>query len=384
MGSISEKSKFSLLSVAHTVSGLCWIAPLLLPLIREELQLTYTQGGLLLTCYSISFSIFAMVSGHLGDIYDARKILSFGFLFTTGAYSLLIFTRSYSQILGTLFLAAVGVSFFYPVGMALVSRGWKRGIFFGLFEAAGSMGILTTTIVFSPLVLFVGWRITPFILTLPGLAMGLFFLTSRVNLNRVQKKEDAVSSSPNPSPGKKPLALFYVARGIQIFGGAAVMSFMPLFAVDVGGLSPERASLFPIFVWMGGAPGLIVYGLLSDIWPPLRIIFTLLLITIPTVFIITLSLPLFTLFPVLVLLGFCTIGAWVPQNMWLSRVTLEKARGKVYGGALCLVSLANISSPLFFGFVADQFGLINTYRLTIVPMGIAAVLLGKLLARGHS
>ena len=376
---LSKGRTFILLSLAHTVSGLCWIIPLLLPLIREELHLTYTQGGLLLTCYFIVFLVFAMLSGHLGDMYEARKVLSFGFFLTAATFSFLIISQSYFQILVVLCLVAVGVSVFYPVGMASISRGWQKGLFFGLFGAAGGTGILTATLLFSPLVVSLGWRLTAFILALPSLPIGLVFLTSRVSL----KYEEPTSRPKITSPGVKSLILFYLARGAQMFGGTAIISFMPLFAVDVGGLPPEEASLFLIFLWAGAVPAALVYGMLSDVCSPLRIILVLLLITIPTVFVVTLSLPLLVIFPLLIALGFCSMGVWVPQNIWLSRVTPERARGKVFGGILSLLSLANISSPVFFGFLADTWGLVAMYRLALLPMIIAAVLLGKLAKEAH-
>lgn len=147
---ISKERIFILLSLAHATNRACGIAPLLLPLIREELHLTYMRGGLLLACHSIAFSVFTILSGHFGDIYEARKVFSFGFLLTVAAFSLLLLTQSYLQILVVLALVAVGMSVFYPVGMASVSRGWQKGIFFGLFQAAGCMGIFMATLYFLP------------------------------------------------------------------------------------------------------------------------------------------------------------------------------------------------------------------------------------------
>jgi len=346
-----------------------------LPLIREELHLTYTQGGLLLACYSLVLSVFSMVSGHLGDMYQTRKLICLGFLLTLIAFCLMPLTQSYLQILAILALAAVGISIFYPVAMAWVSRNWPKGIFFGLFEAAGSGGVVLATLLFYPLVVSFGWRLTILILALPSLPIALVFLSSRINL----KHQRVVITPRSSSPKVKSVILFYVARGIQIFGGTAVMSFMPLFAVDVAGLPVEKACLFPLLVWIGGVPAVLIHGILSDIWSPLRIILVLLFIVVPIVLIITLSLPLLALFPLLVVIGFCIIGAWVPQNMWLSRVTLEKTRGKVFGGVMSLVSVASTSSPLFFGFLADNWGLVAAYRLTVLPMMVAAILLVRLL-----
>ena len=158
---------------------------------------------------------------------------------------------------------------------------------------------------------------------------------------------------------------------------------MPLFAVDVAGLLPEKASFLPAFVWVGAVPAALIWGVFSDYYSSLKIILFLSLAMIPIVFAITLPFPLLAIFPLVIALGFCISGAWVSQNMWLSRVTTEKVRGKIFGGTLSLISVANIFSPVFFGFLADTWGLVAAYRLVLLPMLIASVLLGKLARKDH-
>ena len=373
----SKKITLFLLCLAHGSNDICWMMiPLLLPLIREELHLTYTQSGLLLTCFSVAFSIFSIMSGHLGDIYKANKVLSFGFFLTAGIFPLLLFAHSYFQIILVLMLAAIGISIFHPVGTALVSRSWQRGISFGFFEATGCGGILIMTLLFSSLVTFLGWRLTSLVLALPSLPIGLAFLTSHKNLGYV---DPAITQPKIKSIELKSLSLFYLARITQMFGGAAIMSFMPLFAVDVGGLPPEKASFFPVFTWIGAIPGMLITGILSDYYSPLKIIFILILINIPLVFAITLPFPLLIIFVFLVILGFCGSGTWPPQGVWLSQVTSEKTRGKTFGALISSVNLTQAFSPLLFGFLADKWGLIATFRWATLPIIIAALFLGKLI-----
>ena len=373
-----SKKTFVLLSLAHGSNDTCWMmVPLLLPLIRRELHLTYTESGLLLSCFSVAFSVFSILSGHLGDIYKARRVLSFGFLFTAAIFPLLLLTRSYFQIIAVLVLAAIGVSVFHPVGTALLSRSWQKGISFGFFEATGCMGVLIMTLLFSPLVTSLGWRLTSLVLAAPSLPIGLAFLASHGNLEHSDS-----TARPKVDPAKsKSLGLFYLARMAQIFGGVAVGFFLPLFAVDVGGLSPEKASFFPLFIWVGAVPGMLVCGLLSDHYSPLKIIFVLVLINILTIFAVTLPFPLRATFVLLTVLGFSGSGTWPPQNVWLSRVTSEKTRGKTFGGLISLVNLAQAFSPLLFGFLADKWGLISAFRWAILPIAAGAVCLGRLVSK---
>ncbi len=373
-----SKKTFVLLSLAHGSNDICWMmVPLLLPLIRRELHLTYTESGLLLSCFSVAFSAFSILSGHLGDVYKARRVLSFGLLFTAAIFPLLLLSQSYFQIIAVLVLAAIGMSVFHPVGTALVSRSWQKGISFGFFEATGCLGILIMALLFSSLVTSLGWRLTSLVLAVPSLPIGLAFLTSHLNL----KHSDPTTRLKANLAESKSLGLFYFARMAQIFGGATIGFFLPLFAVDVGGLAPEKASLFPLFTWLGAVPAMLICGLLSDHYSPLKIIFVLVLINILTIFAITLPFPPLAIFVLLIVLGFSGAGTWPPQNVWLSRVTPEKTRGKTFGGLISLLNLAQAFSPLLFGFLADKWGLIATFRWAILPMAVGVLCLGGLVSK---
>jgi len=380
----SKKNTLILLSLGHSVNDICWfLVPLLLPLIREELQFSYTDAGLILTFFSIFILIFSIISGHLADLYEERKILSFGFLFTVVTVSFLFFTKTYLQIIVIFTLMGIGVSVFHPVGIATLSKTWRKGISFGLFEATGCTGILVMTFIFTPLVYSLGWRLTALVLAFPNLLLGLIFLLSKKSL-RYKNTETQLPASFNNNCSQslkniiksKLLILFFVGRGLQILGTTAVISFIPLFGVDIRGLVPEKASFFPTFIWMGAVSGGFISGVLSDYFSPLKIILVLIIAVIPAIFIITLPFPLFVTVIFLILIGFSHIGLWPVQNMWLGKVTSEKIRGKIFGGMISLVGLAQILSPLLFGFIADKWGLVTSFRWTIIPILIAVFFLG--------
>jgi len=378
----SKRNKLILLSLAHSANDMSYMmVPLLLPLIREEFHFTYSQAGLFFTCFFAAHSIFSMFSGYIADkTHKTEKILSFGFFFTAAIFPLLLLAHSYTQIIAVLVLAAIGLSVFHPVGTALLSRGWQKGISFGFFQAVSVMGILVMMLFFSYLVTMWGWRLTPLILAAPSIAVGLAFLFPHLNLEHT----DSINRPKVNPVTPKSLGLFYFARGAQIFGIVAITSFMPLFAVDVAGLLPEKASFLPAFIWVGAVPGALIWGILSDYYSPLKIILFLSLAIIPTIFAVTLPLPLTTIFVFLVGLGFCNGGVWAPQNVWLSRVTFEKNRGKVFGGLMSLSGIAQICSPLVFGFIADKWGLITTFRFTIFPLVIGFLYLSKLARRDNT
>ena len=378
----SKRNKLTLLSLAHSINDISYaMIPLLLPLIREELHFTYSQAGLFFTCFFAAHSIFSMFSGYIADkTHKTERILSFGFFFTVATFPLLLLAHSYIQIIAILILAAIGLSVFHPVGTALLSKGWQKGISFGFFQAVSVGGVFVMMLFFSYLVTMFGWRLSSLILAAPSIPVGLAFLFSHMDLRHIDPMTQPKINPVTP----KSLGLFYFARGAQLFGIVTVTSFMPLFAVDVVGLLPEKASFLPAFIWVGAIPAALIWGALSDYYSPLKIILFLSLATIPTIFAVHLPLPLLVVFIFLIVLGFCNGGTWAPQNVWLSRVTSEKTRGKVFGGLMSLFGLAQICSPLVFGFIADKWGLIATFRFTILPLVIGFLYLNKLAKRDNA
>lgn len=375
----SKRKLFVLFSLGHSFNEMGWmIIPFLLPIIREEFHLTYTQAGISLAFFSLAFSVFSMISGYLKDIYKVKKILSFGFLSTGVMFSLLFLTHSYLQLIIVLTMIGVGLSIFHPVGIPLFSKSWKTGIHFGFFEVAAALGVFIMAALLPSLITFLGWRLTSLILALPNLPIGFLFLTYWRNM---ESAGSTSNSKKNSSIGAKSLILFYIGLGIQGFGGMAVFSFLPLFAVDVGGLLPEKASFFHFFLQLGAIPGTLILGILSDYYSPLKIIFFLALITIPMIFIVTLSSSLLIIFGSLAILGVCVIGKFVPQDVWLSQVTSQKNRGKAFGGIMSLLGLTRVLSPLAFGFLADKWGLIASFRCAILPIVIGTLLLGRLASK---
>lgn len=374
-----EKSTFILICLGKSVNAICWLLiPLLLPLIREELHFSYTHAGLILTCFSTVILIFSMISGHLADLYEGRKILSFGFFLTVAPVLLLFLTRTYLQITVTIALIGIGLSVFNPVGMAYLSRSWKRGISFGFFESAGGMGVLVMTLIFTPLVSSLGWRLTSLILVLPSLFLGLAFLLSHRSLKYKDIKAQPQTSQINSSNsiGVESLILFYIGRGFQMFGYTAIISFIPLFSIDVRGLPIEKVSFFPIFFWIGAIAGVLACGTLCDHFSPLKIILTLVVISIPAIFIITMPVPLLVVVISLILMGFANVGSRPAQNVWLGKVTPERIRGKTYASMISLGSLGQIFSPLLFGFLADKWGIISSFRWAILPILVGTFCLG--------
>lgn len=374
------KKFFALIFIGHGINDIAWLMiPLLLPLIKEEFALTYMESGLVLACFGLSFSAFSFIHGHLADIYDPIKILFFGFLFTPIAFCLFLLANSFFQTVAVLILAAIGVSAFHPVAFSFIGRHWQKGSFFGFFEMTGVMGTLIMCISISSLLISFGWRQTSIFYALLGVPIAFllftfhgFYKISPPGMNF------SVNRQESEFVGYKPVLFFTLSRICQMLGMVGLVSFLPLFGVDVWKFSPEAAVVFPLFLYVGTVLGDLITGILSDRYSPLKVIFALCMVAIPTIFILTLNnIPLLMVLAFIGVIGVCNGGSWPPQDLWLSRVSPLKTLGRRFGVLVGLLNVPMFLSPLLLGFLADNWGLITAFQWTILPIAIATLLLGK-------
>jgi len=177
---------------------------------------------------------------------------------------------------------------------------------------------------------------------------------------------------------QKQIVPFFLSRTLRTLGMAAIISFIPLFAVDVLGLSIQRASLLSAMMFVGAVVGALLTGWLSEHYKPFSIITVLLIVVLPVIFLLTLSLPLFAIILLLPGLGIAEVGFFPPQNIWLSQVSRRAVRGKMFGIGMTADGFVRALAPGLFGFFSDHWGLVTSFRWALLPIGVAATLFAML------
>jgi len=169
-------------SLGHALSDMYWlIFAILLPLIKKEFSLSYTQAGLLITAFTVTTGLGSFISGYLGDRFGQRIILSGGFLIASLALILCANTSFYWQLLLASLLVGAGASTFHPSTIALLMNLFseRRGRVLGTFMLSGWIGAAVMLTVVSYLAgRMLSWRQIVFILAWPGLIFAPFFFRS--------------------------------------------------------------------------------------------------------------------------------------------------------------------------------------------------------------
>jgi len=365
------KSKLKLNAIGHSYNDMYFfIIPLLLPLFREEFGLSYVQSGLILTVHVALRSIFSLLFGYLGDKYEKRMIIAGGFICSSIFLGGLIWLQSIYTIATFLFLLAIGVSTFHPLATAMVrenSKSNKRGRNFGLFSAAGTVGIIVASILFGVFVQIWGWKITCLLLSLPGYFLAYVYLKSKKD----KKNYKAVAEKKTK---ESHIHLFFISIGIRSLGIWAVLSFLPFYATDYVGLKPEISAWLASLFFIGVFLGALISSRITDKNQPLVLVLSSTILTALLLLGITFvdrPIPIFLIIGILGSLD----GIFFPSlNTWLTFVYPINQQGKIFGILFFVEGVSATIAPTLYGWIADQLSLIWAYRLAAIPLFIGFIL----------
>lgn len=352
-------------AVAHSVNDVfTYIIVLLMPLLKSEFGLSYTQAGLILTIHIGIRSVFTYLSGHLGDKYDKRIIISVGFLISAIFLASMVFIQELLWINLSLIFLAIGSSTFHPLGTALIGeevRQEKRSLQIGLFEASGVAGIVLASFTFGFLVQHLGWRVATLLVALPGFPLAIIYLKTRTKLSKRNGKAERIIDS-------KYILFFLLARGVRAFGIGTIGSFLTIYITDHLGVAEEVSSWFISILFFGVIVGHLFSGWVGDRYNPLN--FVILSTTTIMFLIIGITLTNSILFVIIQIACFGFIDGifFTPQNNWLTAVSTVTNRGRIMGAAYLIDGISVTISPLIFGWLADHFGLVESFRWAVVPV----------------
>jgi FSR family fosmidomycin resistance protein-like MFS transporter len=352
------------------------------PLIRDDLRLTYTQIGLLLSLPGIVAAFIEPFIGVLGDVWRRRVlILGGGLLFTA---SLFLTSASYSFI----FLLSSFI-IFNPSSGAFVNLSQanlmdsdtnRREQNMARWTFAGSLGVLTGPILLGLFVyLGLGWR-------------GTFALLASISTLCLLAAWKFLPRDSDSAPSFPSFKLVFdgfraafsalkrreVWRWLLLLEFADLMldvlfSFLALYFVDVGRVTQTQAGI-AVTVWL--AIGLVTDFLFIPIVDRQKNTIQFLRRT--------------ALVELFAFAGFLLIPGFIPKLVFVILVNLFNTgwysilQGRLYsslpGQSASIMAIGAVTTPIakFFplaiGFLADQFGLGTAMWLLI--LGPIALLVG--------
>ena len=356
------------------------------PLIRNDLNLTYLQIGLLLSVPNVVGNMIEPVFGILGDIWNRRALILGGGIIFTLALVVTAISHSFWPLLISFIL-------FYPASGAFVSLSQAA-----LMDAepelheqnmarwtfAGSLGIVVGPIMLG-IMTTLGWSWRSMFFGFAGLSMFAMFLAKRYPF----KKGKSFQKSPDDRQTTFVDLISGVRNAVRMFKRKEVIrwltllefgnltldifhGYLALYFVDVVGFKANQA-VFAVAIWTG-------FGLLGDFLliqllervnglSYLRVSAVVVLLLFPAFFVFSNPIVKILLIGILGLLN----AGWyaIPKGQLYSEMPGQGGTVMTVGN---IFNLIGSLIPFGMGLAAQKFGLQNA--MWLILLGPIALLLG--------
>ncbi len=365
----------------HVVTGA--LSPLL-PRLRDELGLDYSNAGLLVSAFALTYAFMQIPVASASNYVSRRKLVAGGLIGTGAGAIAMAVGGDFWTIVALLVAIGFFGSTYHAVASAFLSLTFSqahRGRSLGLHTVGGSGSLLVTPVLAVVIAgLFNNWRAAYVILgVLPILAGLVIWVAAR--------EQEAVHQQAAAAFKGERISLLEIARLIGLLVAIAavaamlfqaVLSFLPLYLVDKHGVNRDLAGIIPGLATGGGMFGAPLGGWLSDRWGRRPVIIASLLAGAPFLYFLTV-LSFDWLFVVAIILYGLLLSARMPvMEAVIADVVPVSQRGTALGFYFFLSQeTAAVATPVV-GYLIDAYGADPTLAWLSV-VGIAAGLLALLI-----
>ena len=258
--------------LAHFAHHLLTALPIpLLPFIRKEFSLDYTQSALVLSAFSLSYGISQVPAGWFADRVGPRILITVGICGVALGGVLVGLSQTYIMMIIFLVLMGLVGGGYHPAAAPLISASVdskNRGRALGFHVIGGSGSYFLAPIIAASIAAAWGWRSSFLGLALPTLVFGILFyalLGRKGGMSRSGREESGHQEETSPDPGNVRRIVAFIIMGVFTGGVmSSSMSFVPLYMVDHFGISEETAAKYLAIVFSAGLWAGPLGGYLSD------------------------------------------------------------------------------------------------------------------------
>jgi len=359
-------------------NDLYWfIFPLILPTLLSRFDLTFGQGGSILTFYLLITAIGSFVIGKLSDRFPRREIMGFGFIAAALGLAATGFAPNLAFFLPLVGITGLAMSSFHPVMYSVISEGdeHSRARTLSLYETFGTLGILLMFLINGFLIERIGYRGVLIVTAVPGFIMGLIFLRAN-SLKETRNFNDKKKSAATGKKGERwVLIVFLISVILRVISVTAVLNFLPTIFVNFAGFSVGMASYSTAFFFAGGIAGSLFAGYLTRKFNSFTIV-------LGGTFLMVFCLPLFgfnlsrgVLIGAVFVLGFLGSGCLINQNLIMTRLGSRFGRGEIFGILMGVMTVTSSVAPAIYGASIDRMGISTTQWLFTIPMVLSGIIL---------
>src|SRR5512133_3392436 len=355
----------------------------LLPLMADDLHLSYTAVGSLRTMLRAGSSVFQLPVGILADRVSEIFLLGAGMLWLSLGFAAMALAGGFWSLMSITTLGAVGGNAQHPLGSAIVSRLYDRdgrATAISTLNFSGDLGKMIPPAIAGLAAVSLGWRGAVLILGVMGIAVSMGYALSVRRIGYVR------SADAESKPGEKAASGWGISRPVSfalistigIIDDAtrsSVLTFLP-FLMAGKGLDAAKVSLLLTLIFACGAAGKLGCGLLADRFGNVGVIVITEGVTALAILAVVPVDPLM-LIPVLAVFGFVLNGTSSAIYSTVAELVHVDRRARGYGLFYTLTLGVGTVAPILYGLLADSAGIVAAFAtmagvlLTTIPLAAA-------------
>lgn len=361
-------------------------SPLVTPIIHD-LGMNYSQMGLVLGSWQMTYIVFAIAAGMIMDRWGIKRSILFGALvigasavlraWSTGFYSLLFFVALFG-------IGGPMISIGCPKTISIWFKGTDRGAAIGIYTTGpwigGMMSLAATNSVVMPLTGH-SWRMTFFCYgVMTFIFAGLWWFWAK----DVDTDDEAVSFNP-----LRILADLFSIRRVRLILLSGMLGFGIMhgyFAwlpniLESSGMSPTRAGVYSALPFVSSIPAVLLIPRYTRVgYRDVMTGLMALLAGLSTIWVIALDGPIV---PGLLLFGMC--GPCLMPMLVLALMETPEVASKYLGSAtgvfFCVAEIGGFFGPFVIGYLVDLSGNFTSGGVFLLSLGAAIFLFMGILQR---
>ena len=351
-------------SAAHFMSHyyIILLAPLM-PFVRDEYQVSYTEIGLAFAAFNIVTAVFQTPAGFLVDRLGARVLLILGLAIGASSFILVGLINSFWVMVTLFAIAGIGNTVYHPADYALLSQhvpSDRIGQAFSVHTFAGMLGSAVAPASLLMMQSVWGWRGAFVGAGILGFAVAFFLLLLRDGSTATAKAGTRAASNSSDAGWRlllsAPILLnlaFFILLAMMSSGlyNYSVVALGALYGTPV---ATANAALTGNLLL--SAAGVLVGGLLVTRTKRHGLLATLGLsaMALSVVLVALIDLSSLALIAAMSLAGLFSGVIMPSRDMIVREVTPPGSFGKVFGFVTTGFNIGGIVSPLIFGAVMDH------------------------------